>query len=190
MFYIYAHTRLDTGKIFYIGKGQGERYLSNKYRNRHWYFIVQKNNGKFNSSILRKCVNEKEAFDLEKKYIRLFRVLFGSNYLANVAEGGIGGKTTEIVWNKGKRTSEENRKKLRKPKSYQGRLNMRKARLQKFKDPVNHPRWIGFIQTPNGVFKTQKEAAKANFMSQSRMNKLIRDESSEKYRYLAREDKI
>lgn len=35
-----------------------------------------------------------------------------------------------------------------------------------------------------GVFKTQKEAAKANFMSQSHMNKLIRDESNEKYRYL------
>jgi hypothetical protein len=187
MFYVYAHIRPDTNKVFYIGKGKNERYLSNRCRNRHWKFIVTKNGGTFLSRILRKCETEELAIVLEKQYIRVFRFIFGVGYLTNISEGGIGGKTTEIVWNKGKKASEEHKKNLRKPKSERGRANIRNARLEQFKDPTNHPRWLGFIMTPKGVFRTQKEAAKANGISQSYLHKLVHSRV-EGYCYLGKKE--
>lgn len=39
-FYVYQHTRNDTGEVFYVGKGSGDRLKSNKRRNSHWTRIV------------------------------------------------------------------------------------------------------------------------------------------------------
>jgi hypothetical protein len=173
--------RPDTNKIFYVGKGNGNRLNSHKYRNRHWHFIVNKNNGNFIPMMLHKCDNEQQALNLERRYIKIFRVLFGKKYLTNISDGGIGGKTTEVVWNKGKKTSEENKLKLRKPRSAQAKLNIRNARLLQFQDPTKHPRWLGFIKTPKGIFRTQSEAAIANSVSQSHLHKLVNENNKDYY---------
>ena len=40
-FYTYFHTRNDTGKVFYVGKGKGRR-AHEPGRNPHWKNIVAK----------------------------------------------------------------------------------------------------------------------------------------------------
>jgi len=46
MFYVYEHTRNDTGLVFYVGKGNGKRLNVGKNgggsRNRYWKHIVPK----------------------------------------------------------------------------------------------------------------------------------------------------
>lgn len=42
MFYTYIHRRLDTGEIFYVGKGSGSRAHSTSSRGRHWMSIYRK----------------------------------------------------------------------------------------------------------------------------------------------------
>ena len=85
MFYTYAHYRPD-GRIFYIGKGSGNRYAS-VGRSRHWKNIVAKEGG-FSSEILARWSSEAEAFEHEKFLIKCFRDL-GFD-LCNLTDGGEG----------------------------------------------------------------------------------------------------
>ena len=85
MFYTYAHFRPD-GRIFYLGKGSGNRHLSLS-RGAHWKNIVAKNGG-FSSEILSTWPTEKEAFDHEKFLISCFREL--GYELCNKTNGGEG----------------------------------------------------------------------------------------------------
>lgn len=71
MFYTYAHTRNDTGKIFYIGKGTGKRAWNKSGRNKWWKHIVEKHGHKVH--ILFKTDVEQEAFDQEILLIEGFK---------------------------------------------------------------------------------------------------------------------
>jgi hypothetical protein len=88
-FYVYLHTRLDTGVVFYVGKGKNRRAwnASPFHRNEHWQRIVAKAGG-FLVSFQGEHLTEKESFDLEIKTISYFR----SNgvYLCNQTNGGDG----------------------------------------------------------------------------------------------------
>lgn len=85
-FYVYVHRRLDSGEPFYIGKGSGRRAWSSCSRNSWWTNIVNKHG--FDVEIVVDKLNEKSAFDLEKKLILLFKKL---NYnISNLSEGGEG----------------------------------------------------------------------------------------------------
>lgn len=85
MFYTYAHFRPD-GRVFYIGKGSGNRYLSNE-RSRYWKNLVAKEGG-FTSEILAHWPTEAEAFEHEKFLIKCFRDL--GFKLCNLTDGGEG----------------------------------------------------------------------------------------------------
>lgn len=41
-FYVYEHTRRDTGGVFYVGKGCGRRAFSKSSRSKHWRAITSK----------------------------------------------------------------------------------------------------------------------------------------------------
>jgi hypothetical protein len=124
MFYTYCHTRNDTNKIFYIGKGTKNRANFKFGRNSHWHRIANKHG--FKVKILANWDTEQKAFDHEKLLISCFKDM--GYDLANKSDGGEGNsgwkhteefkkKSSELRKGKtspkkGYKTSEETKKKL------------------------------------------------------------------------------
>ena len=89
-YYVYVHTRNDTGKVFYVGKGQGKRAWSSDSRNPHWKSIVKKAGGHTVNIVFRSDV-EQEAFDEEMRLIlKHGRIDLGTGILCNKTDGGEG----------------------------------------------------------------------------------------------------
>lgn len=118
-FYVYEHWRPDTGVIFYVGKGHGDRAYATKNRNkRHSEIITSLRIAGFTVQV-RIVVNgltEKAAFDAERELIANWRSLGAK--LVNLTSGGQGLS--------GFRLSEETKKKLSdankgKPSVFKGR---------------------------------------------------------------------
>ena len=86
MHYTYAHTRNDTGKIFYIGKGIKYRCNESRSRNQYWKNIVEKHGYKI--EILAYWKTAEEAYDHEKLLISCFKDM--GYELANLTDGGEG----------------------------------------------------------------------------------------------------
>lgn len=88
-FYTYIHRKADTGEIFYVGKGTGNRAWSDRGRNRHWHSVVNKHG--FDVVIVCKNMEEQAAFDLEIALIAIYgRKDTGAGKLANSTDGGEG----------------------------------------------------------------------------------------------------
>lgn len=88
-FYVYEHTRADTGEIFYVGKGCGSRLNSTRatHRNQRWLRTVAKA-GAFTARKVADCIDEEFAFLIEVERIdQLKRLGVG---LCNVTNGGDG----------------------------------------------------------------------------------------------------
>jgi hypothetical protein len=102
MFYTYSHATPE-GRIFYIGKGNGDRAHDLAGRNIFWKRVVEKY-GKPKVQILANWDTNKEALDHEILLISCFRDM--GYQLANLTGGGEG--TLGILpWNKGRLWSEE-----------------------------------------------------------------------------------
>ncbi len=86
-FYVYEHIRKDTGAVFYVGKGKGNRQNSLKDRNNHWHNLVKKSNG-FVSKIV--CVDESEEFVLFAEQERIDQHRRLGIKLVNMTDGGEG----------------------------------------------------------------------------------------------------
>lgn len=84
-YYTYLHTRNDTGKVFYIGKGTAQRAYAID-RNEHWRSIVSKHG--FTAEILAEWPTEEEAYEHEKLLIASFIDM--GYILANKTPGGEG----------------------------------------------------------------------------------------------------
>ena len=84
---VYAHTRLNTNEVFYIGKGTQVRIRKNSDRNIYWRRIVKKDGG-FNSIILAGNLTEKEALNYEILIIKKAKDL--KLKLCNMTDGGDG----------------------------------------------------------------------------------------------------
>lgn len=85
-FYTYFHTRNDTGKPFYVGKGKGKRAHTAKGRNQHWCRIALRYG--YSVHLARTAMTECEAFDHEKFLILCFKDC--GIELANATGGGEG----------------------------------------------------------------------------------------------------
>ena len=115
-YYIYFHFRLDTNQVFYIGKGCGNRLNQKTNRNKHWYNIVNKVGYRAEKIFI--DLTEEQAFELEKKYIAIYKDL-----LCNLTDGGdqppsqLGKKQSKetiekrIGKVKGRKNTEESKKK-------------------------------------------------------------------------------
>jgi hypothetical protein len=84
--YVYVHKRLDTGQLFYVGKGSGNRATSKKDRNPHWQNIVAK--AGYESIIIASGLSHKQALNAEKLAIAALKKFYP---LVNLTEGGDGG---------------------------------------------------------------------------------------------------
>mgnify|MGYP003651435328 CR=1 FL=1 len=83
-YYVYLHTRNDTGEVFYVGKGQGRRAWWKNGRNKHWHFLAQKHG--YEVHIWRNELTEAQAFEIEKERISFY----GRKNLCNYTDGGDG----------------------------------------------------------------------------------------------------
>lgn len=88
-FFVYEHTRVDTGVIFYVGKGCGNRHISSRktHRSSHWLRIVEKAGG-FSSNKIAESMDEELAFLVEAERISQLRAL--GVVLCNHSNGGEG----------------------------------------------------------------------------------------------------
>ena len=88
MAYVYLHRRNDTEKVFYIGKGSGQRAWQKTRRNPHWTAVENKAGRCV--EIVKRGLTDEEAFALETKLIEQHG---GVENLTNMTEGGEGGYT-------------------------------------------------------------------------------------------------
>lgn len=68
-YYVYFHIRPDNGKIFYIGKGKGDRCETRAGRSAEWCNVVLENNGSFEINIACDNLIEEDAFLYERYLI-------------------------------------------------------------------------------------------------------------------------
>jgi len=83
-FYVYIHARNDSGAVFYVGKGQGDRAWSKSNRNRWWRAVVAKCG--YSVTIVALGLKEPCAFTLEKMLI----AKHPRGQLCNLTKGGDG----------------------------------------------------------------------------------------------------
>jgi hypothetical protein len=86
-FYVYEHIRIDTGGVFYVGKGHGGRLCSKRDRNQYWHNVVNKAGG-FDSRVVCKDQSEELILLAEIEKISQLRTLGVT--LVNLTDGGQG----------------------------------------------------------------------------------------------------
>lgn len=86
MFYTYAHIRLDTNAIFYIGKGTKQRAWKKDSRNEHWHRIAKKH--QYKVEILAYWKFSEDALSHEKFLIQCLKSM--NVDLCNQSDGGEG----------------------------------------------------------------------------------------------------
>lgn len=108
-YYIYLHTRLDTGEVFYVGKGaynekhKYDRSRAVKKRTKDWHAVVSKSS--YSIEIFGHYSNEDAAFVDEIALIKQYGREIDGGILVNLSHGGPG--------NPGCTASEETRDLLR-----------------------------------------------------------------------------
>ena len=125
--YVYIHTNISNGDIFYIGIGTGRNYTraySKRNRNNLWNNYVNKHG--YNVTILFDNISNKEACSIEIKLISKYKRKSEGGLLTNISLGGDNGlfgvpRTKEhqakiATANKGRIASEGTRLKQRNAK--------------------------------------------------------------------------
>lgn len=92
-YYVYKWFIIETGFVFYIGKGKLDRFKSLKSRNQYFLNIVNKY--QCSSEIIEYCDSEDDAFMKEKEYIQFYKEKGMAT--ANFHEGGLGGDTLKYA---------------------------------------------------------------------------------------------
>ena len=92
MFYTYFHTRNDTGSVFYIGKGKGQRAFDSD-RNPHWKSIAAKHGHAVHMAMT--GLSEQDAFAHVKFLIKCFKDM--GITLTNCTDGGEGSSGATIT---------------------------------------------------------------------------------------------
>ena len=69
-FYVYLHKIKETGEIFYVGKGTGDRFSKKHRRSKRWHKIAESN--EWTSEIFLENLSEDDALELEEQLINKF----------------------------------------------------------------------------------------------------------------------
>lgn len=112
-FYVYIHRRANDGRVFYVGKGKGDRIFSKSNRNRYWHNIVNKHG--FTTNMVMRFNSEECALSFEVALIKHY----GRENLCNLTGGGDGIRDPSQETRKkislsriGKKASELSRRKM------------------------------------------------------------------------------
>ena len=92
-YFIYAHT-LPDGKVFYVGKGSGQRHLKTSNRSVYWKRIVKKYG--YRAIILENNLSEEQAYQREIYWIEYYKD--NGQCFANFTNGGDGVRVTKRWW--------------------------------------------------------------------------------------------
>ena len=165
-FYIYKWFIIETGFVFYIGKGKEDRYKSLKKRNPYFLNIVKKYD--CDVEIIEYCESEEIAFQKEKQYIRDFKAKGMAT--ANFHEGGLGGDVFKYADAETKAKFREKMTQINRARcqSESFKENARKNMTQKYKDPkerekqAEHQRAIWTPEKRQQQSQLIKEKAKHN----------------------------
>lgn len=170
-YYVYAHLRLDTGKVFYIGKGKSNRAYSKHGRNNFWKAIVNKYG--YRVEIVANNLTEKDSFNKEIELISYYKDL--GQCEANLTLGG----DNPPSW-KGKTFTVEHRKNL--ANNHKG---YKLSQEQKRKIGTFHSKPVVDIST-GFVWDSCKEAAETYGMNPTTLsNKLCgRKNNNTNLRYI------
>ena len=120
-YYVYFHFRADDSKLFYIGKGCRYRYKEKTSRSEYWNRIESKH-----GLIAKKMfinLTEEEAFELEKKYIAIYK-----DILCNHTDGGEGASGRKLSQISRKKISDSNKGKKLSKESIEKRNRTREER--------------------------------------------------------------
>lgn len=112
MFYVYEWFIIETGEIFYVGKGTNRRYKVRKHNKMFNEFVKRFHS---NSRIIAEFSTEQEAFEYEYKRIEELREQ--GQCVCNIKNGGFGGTVSDWNDEKRKRYSEHNVMKSEKQRS-------------------------------------------------------------------------
>ena len=163
MHYTYLHLTKDTNKIFYIGKGSGNRAFSENRRNKYWKNIVAKHG--FTSEILANWNTEKEALNHEKVLIACFKDM--GYQLANLTDGGEGisgfkhsERTKKIVsqTHSGKKISSDHIEKIKISSTGRKHTKETKEYLKKINTGENNPMYgIGCMKGKKHTEETKRK---------------------------------
>lgn len=135
-FYTYIHRKADTGDVFYVGKGLGNRCNETTNRNKQWAHVFAKHSRVVEIVSLFEC--EADAFAHEKLLIAELRKS-GAN-LVNITNGGQGqsGRTISPEQRamisaalKGRRPSENTLRAARRPLSADHKAKLSQAKKGK-----------------------------------------------------------
>lgn len=85
-FYVYEHRRLDTGAVFYVGKGSGKRLRVTQHRNPYWCSVARK--AGWTAHVVFLTEDEELSFLVEYEVIRSYRSR--GFRLTNMTDGGEG----------------------------------------------------------------------------------------------------
>lgn len=85
-YYVYMHTKEDSGDIFYIGAGKGGRAFSKQGRNNYWINIVRKHG--YDVFIIKGGLSFSDSRKLEVELIKSVRSM--GVKLSNLTDGGEG----------------------------------------------------------------------------------------------------
>lgn len=112
-FYVYVHRRETDGRIFYVGKGKGNRAGQSHGRNKYWKNVAQKHGWFWEKPY--ENLTEACAHSIEKMLIHSI----GKGNLTNICDGGegfSGGKLSErsraIISEKSRKWQRENPEKV------------------------------------------------------------------------------
>lgn len=138
---------INTGEVFYVGKGCGERYKSISNRNK--FFLDMYHSHSCDVRILSNDLYEEDAYHLEYETIQWYK--FHSEYrLTNQTDGGDG--------TRGFKLSEEQREKIT------------KSIRQRCSDPEYLDKIRTLRSDPNGVYKSKDFRKKISDIVQGENN--------------------
>ena len=171
MYYTYAHIRLDTNAIFYIGKGAGRRLNRKDNRNKYWKHIVEKHG--FKAIKLADWDNEADAFNHEKVLITYLK---NKNIeLVNVTNGGDGNNASGGLTFKGRKQSEEAKEKCR-----IAHIGKSKSKESKLKNAIAH---YQPIKINDVIYKSWKEASKIKGIPMGSFSSILKGNYSKTGKY-------
>lgn len=151
MFYVYEWYVVETGEVFYVGKGCGSRYKVRKH-NRFFNDFIKRYDCE--SRIVKRFENEQEAFEYEHERITALKSI--GQCVCNIYNGGCGGTTN---WWTEERRQEYSRKNVMKSEEQRKRMSKKNPMKNSAVAEKTNSQKRKMVQIGNVIFRSVKEAA-------------------------------